>query len=67
MLKIYIPPFPKCDAIDLLKYRLTLNKTFNNNAIKEIIQSIDVIFNQNYFQYNSKICTKMKVLLFEVH
>jgi len=48
---------PKFDALNIFKNKLILNSDFNPNEIREIIQSVDVIINQNYFQYNNKLYT----------
>jgi hypothetical protein len=45
---------PKIDALNILKYKLT-HSIFNNKEINEIIHSINIIVNQNYFEYDKKM------------
>ena len=46
---------PKHETVNFLKNKLIHSNKFNINEIHEIIQSINVIINQNYFQYNNKL------------
>jgi len=48
----------KFDALNILKNKLISKYNFNPNDIHEIIQSIYVISNKNYFQHNYQLYTQ---------
>ena len=61
MLKILSSP--KHDTIHLLKNKLINSNKFNTNEIQEIIHSVNIIINQNYFQYNNKLYSQKEGLV----
>lgn len=46
---------PKFEALKILKNKFPLNYNLNLNEIHEIIQLINVIFNQNFFQHYTQL------------
>jgi hypothetical protein len=45
----------KHETINVFKKKLIRSNKFNASKIQKIIQSINIIINQNYFQYNYKL------------
>jgi hypothetical protein len=46
---------PKFDALNILKDKLSQNSGLNTKEINEIIHSVNIIINQNYFEYDKKM------------